>query len=56
MIMGRGHLEDSDGNIITDPNIIKEQLTGPSIDGAISMGWEKELLGDLENITLFMIS
>ena len=38
MIMGRGHLEDSDGNIITDPNIIKEQLTGPSIDGAISMG------------------
>ena len=41
MIMGRGHLEDSDGNIITDPNIIKEQLTGPSIDGAISMGGGK---------------
>ena len=31
--MGRGHLEDPQGNIVTDPEILKEQLTG------FSMGW-----------------
>jgi filamentous hemagglutinin family protein (fragment) len=31
--MGRGYLEDPQGNIVTDPEILKEQLTG------FSMGW-----------------
>ena len=30
--MGRGHLEDSDGNIITDPNIIKECTSQQKLD------------------------
>ena len=31
--MGRGYLEDPQGNIVTNPEILKEQLTG------FSMGW-----------------
>ena len=31
--MGRGYLEDPQGNIVTNPEILKEQLTG------VSMGW-----------------
>ena len=38
--MGRGHLEDSAGNVVTDPEVLKSELTGLGIGWSVNVGLE----------------